>query len=581
MIRILPQNVINKIAAGEVVERPASVVKELVENALDAGASSIKVAIRGNALGGIEVVDDGCGMSGQDASICLEHHATSKITAVADLNAIGSFGFRGEALSSIAAVSKITLITRSRESETGLKLEAVAGEIRSKEPAAAVVGTRVRIEDLFFNVPARRKFLKSVRTEEALVAETIRNMALTAPAAAFHFRKEGRDMLSLPAAEEKQRVEDVFKGKSLFFAEGKESGFSLRAYLTLPEHARRGTGGLVLIVNRRVVADRAIAGAIAAGHEGLLDKGRYPEGALFLEVPPELVDVNVHPQKREIRFTNASAVFTFTRRSIRSALKLSPRPEQRTASAAHEDAPSWMAVPDDQTAASPGPFGSGAPAAAAAPASAPLPDESSSAPAAIDFFKGSGFFTGLNVIGRLFSTYILCESDEGLVIIDQHAAAERVTYEDMRRQYRGGGVQTQILLMPATVMLDEKSAAAVEENEGFLKALGIDASASGRDCALVRALPSILGNVNPETLLVEVMDQVQSGCGRTGEAVEAILQRMACHGSVRAGRRLEKEEIEALLRRLDTVDFGAHCPHGRPVTMSISRKEIESKMGRR
>ncbi|MFH1437905.1 MAG: DNA mismatch repair endonuclease MutL, partial [Pseudomonadota bacterium] len=283
MIRILPQNVINKIAAGEVVERPASVVKELVENALDAGASSIKVSIRGNALGGIEVVDDGCGMGGQDASLCLEHHATSKITAVGDLNAIGSFGFRGEALSSIAAVSRVTLITRNAGSGTGLKLQAVAGEISSREPAASVVGTRIRVEDLFFNVPARRKFLKSVRTEEALVAETVRNMALTAPHVSFLFRKEGRDVLSLPAAEEKQRVEDIFKGKSLFFAEGREGGLALRAWLTLPEEARKGTGGLVLIVNRRVVADRAVAGAIAAGHEGLLDKGRYPMGALFLE----------------------------------------------------------------------------------------------------------------------------------------------------------------------------------------------------------------------------------------------------------------------------------------------------------
>ncbi|MFH1438513.1 MAG: hypothetical protein ABIJ56_22580, partial [Pseudomonadota bacterium] len=284
-----------------------------------------------------------------------------------------------------------------------------------------------------------------------------------------------------------------------------------------------------------------------------------------------------HPQKREVRFESASAVFTFTRRSIRNALKLSPRPG-RAAPPAHEDPPEWMAVPNGKAARRP----AGPPAPASAmQAFVPTPDELPAPAPAIDFFKGSGFFTGLNVVGQIFSTYILCASDEGLVIIDQHAAAERIAYEDMRRQYRGGGVQTQTLLMPATVALDEKSAAAVEENEGFLKALGIDASASGRDCAIVRAVPSILGNVNPGTLLVEVMDQVQSGVGRTGEAVEAILQRMACHGSVRAGRRLEKEEIEALLRRLDTVDFGAHCPHGRPVTTSVSRKEIESRMGRR
>jgi len=572
MIRKLPQSLINKIAAGEVVERPASVVKELVENALDAGAGTITVSIRGGAVGGMEVADDGCGMSEEDALLCIEHHATSKIESEKDLAGIATLGFRGEALSSIAAVSRFTLITRPKDRDAGVRVTAEAGRIRDRQPSASPPGTRVKVEDLFFNVPARLKFLKSVRTEESLVAETVRNLALTCPGVAFRHDREGREVLALPAADEAQRVEQAMKGRKLAFMAGEGGPFILRAYLTPPEKARRGASGLILVVNGRVVTDRAVAGAVAAAHEGLLERGRYPEGVIYLQLPPEDLDVNVHPQKREIRFSDSRALFGFIRKTVSESLSRSPwlppppaRPAPRPAAAETQASYGSAARPLPMPLPYSGPSVKTAPR----PAHEAPRDE-----------EAGGFFSGAAVLGQLFSTYILCEKEDDLLVIDQHAAAERITYEKLRDQVRRGGVALQALLLPCVVPMDEKDVAAAEENEGLLRTLGIDAGPSGPDSMTVRAVPALLGNVDPAALLRESVDRIRSLRARTDEAVEAVLQTMACHGSVRAGRRLEPDEIRALLAAMDRVDFAAHCPHGRPVYFTLSRRDIETRLRR-
>jgi DNA mismatch repair protein MutL len=578
MIRKLPQALINKIAAGEVVERPASVVKELVENALDAGSTSIAVMLWGNAVGGIEVVDDGSGMDEADAAVCLEHHATSKLAGEEDLARIGTLGFRGEALSSIAAVSRLTLITRREGRDAGVKVKAEGGVIGPPEPSAAAKGTRIRVEDLFFNVPARLKFLKSIRTEEALAAETVRHLALTSPSVGMRYIKDGREAFTLAPSDEAGRVGDVLHGRSLYSVAAEGGAMRLRAYLTPPERAKRGASNLILIVNGRCVADRAVAGAVAAAHEGLLEKGTYPEGVIVLELPPEEVDVNVHPQKREIRFASAQAVFGFIRKHLGEALKSTPwlkeAPPPIAAIRADTEAKSGASAAEQRSfygrAPLPSPLTPVRPAFAAE--AAPPVEPGPASP--------TGFFSSSEAVARLFSTYILCERGDQLLIIDQHAAAERITFERLRRQVREGKVHVQALLLPAVVPMEEKEVAAVEENEGILRAIGVDAGPSGPDCVTVRALPALLGNVDPAALMRELVEAVLSTRGRTEEVVESVLQRMACHGSVRAGRSLSSEEIQALLRQLDTVDFSTHCPHGRPVYFALSRKEIETRLKR-
>jgi len=585
MIRILTEEIIRKIAAGEVVERPASVVKELIENSIDAGARNVSVSIWQSGVGGIEVVDDGCGMDERDASLCIEHHATSKITTLDDLLLIKTLGFRGEALSSIAAVSKITIITKKEDMENGVRVYAEGGKITSVTPYASTTGTIIRVENLFFNVPARLKFLKTPRTEENLIFETIRNISLSYPQITFKYKKDGKDVLVLLPSSEHGRIQDVFIGRTIFKTEAHGNAVTFRAYLTPPHEAKKGTHGLVIVVNGRCILDKGIAGAIASAYEGLIEKGFYPQGAIIIEINPELVDVNVHPQKREVRFRDSSLIFGFIRANINSVLKQSPWLKEKGAQGKEEKIGDKLIEKEREIIGVDSLDGLVA-------AEKPLKYFKNQVFPYRDFLSSGSDFEETTTttmdfepllfpIGQIFSTYIVCEKENEMILIDQHAASERINYEKLRKQYLSGKPFTQMLVMPVVVELEEEEAIAIDENEGLLRSMGIDSTMSGNNCVTLRAVPQILGKENPAPLMKEIAQILCSGEGRTEEIVERILERIACHSSIRAGKSLEKDEIVSLLRELEKVDFGSHCPHGRPILYSISLREIENKFGRR
>jgi DNA mismatch repair protein MutL len=566
MIRVLPGDVVDRIAAGEVVERPASVAKELVENALDAGASEVSVEFASGGVERIEVADDGGGMDGEEALLALQRHATSKIGAEADLLSIGTFGFRGEALPSIASVSRMTLLTRARGDPSGTRIRIEGGTVLESGPAGIPEGTRVRIEDLFFNTPARLKFLKTERTETARLLEAVRHLALTHPSVAFSVLRDGVEIFSCPAAQqEAERASQVMRRLSLHAFTGGAAGVSVRGYLAGPDAARAGASGLVLLVNGRPVADRSLAGAIAAAHEGILPAGRYPQGVVYVEVPHGMVDVNVHPQKREVRFSSPRAVTGALFRAVqgwaRSASWTGPvEPREQVAGVAEP-----VREPDGPPARAPAADGPVDGPPPALPLSGTRPEAS---------------FSSLELVGQVMGTFIVCEGRDRLVIVDQHAAAERVTFERLRAEWRAGSVPSQLLLVPLRLEMDAVRAALVEENEGLLRAFGIGADVSGPERVTVREVPVLLSGVDPERLLGDVLDELQSSRGRLETLSEHVLSTMACHASVRGGDALEADEARALLAALDEVDWAHHCPHGRPVSFEIARGEMERRLGR-
>ena len=570
MIRVLPGDVVDRIAAGEVVERPASVAKELVENALDAGATEVSVEFASGGVERLEVADDGSGMSGDEALLALERHATSKIESEADLSDVGTFGFRGEALPSIASVSRMTLLTRARGTPSGTRIAIEGGRIVERAPAGVPEGTRVRIEDLFFNTPARLKFLKTERTETARLLEVVRHLALTHPSVSFSALRDGVEVFSYPAArDEGERAAQVMHRIALDGFVGGAGSVTVRGYLAGPASARAGTGGLVLLVNGRPVTDRSLAGAIAAAHEGILPAGRYPQGVVHIELPRGSVDVNVHPQKRELRFADPRAVTGALYRAVSGWARSAPWQGSGRPAAVSVDR---GAPPCDRA---PAPAGPGRGVGHASPASGSMPLD---LPRVADA-RGETF-SCLEVVGQVMGTFIVCEAGDRLVIVDQHAAAERVTFERLRAEWRRGSVASQLLLAPLRLEVDPARAALVEENDGLLRAFGIGADLSGPELVTVREVPVLLSGVDPGRLIEAVLDELQSSRGRLEALAEHVLSTMACHGSVRGGDALDDEASRALLRALDDVDWAHHCPHGRPVSFEIPRSELERRLGR-
>ena len=572
VIRVLPSAVVDRIAAGEVVERPASVVKEIVENALDAGAREISVEFAGGGVERIEVADDGCGMQADEALLAFERHATSKIESERDLSEVATFGFRGEALPSIASVSRLTLLTRGRGMASGTRIAIEGGTLAGRGPAGVPEGTRVRVEDLFFNTPARLKFLKTERTESARILEVVRQLALSNHEVSFSVAREGVEARCYESADEQERASQSFPSLELSRLHEGAGGIVVRAYLAGPGSARAGASGLVIIVNGRPVADRTLAGAVAAAHEGILERGRYPQGVVFIEVPHRMVDVNVHPQKREVRFSEPRLVTSVLHGAVSRWARGCPwahRPVPRApahvvAAAEPRSDLLWLASGARPFAAVPGARHEPEPAPPVDREPGPLPG-----------------FSSLAVLGQAFGTYIVCEAGEGIVIIDQHAAAERIAFERLRQAWRTGSIPAQLLLVPLRRDLDAARVALFEENEGLVGSLGIAADVSGPESVTIRGLPAPLAGADPALLLDEVLDEIEEARGRIETVVEKVLARMACHASVRAGDSLDAAEGRALLSDLDRVDWADHCPHGRPVWFEIPRSEIERKLGRR
>ncbi len=551
-VRMLESALVDQIAAGEVVERPASVVKELVENALDAQATSIRVETEQGGLARIVVSDDGLGMDRQDAVLALSRHATSKIGSLEELHVVRSLGFRGEALPSIASVSRFELRTRPHDALEGTEVRVEGGGALDVRLGAGSPGTTVRVDDLFFNVPARRKFLKRLETESAHVGETLLRVALARPSLRLSWLRDGRRARDwAPTGDPHQRAYQVFTGERLVSIEGERDGVRVRAVLGAPERARQGALRLHPSVNGRIVRDRALLRAVAFAYGDALPAGRFPIGAIWIELDPARVDVNVHPQKSEVRFADASVVFSAVTRILASGLGQRPfaarAPMGRSASAEprHETRPYAPLEPASARVAE-----------ALAPSHAPA---EASALAGAPASRGP---LATRLLGELERRYLVCEAASGLVVIDRHAADERVLLARLALAHRDGEVASSRLLMPARVALDELEARTLAEKEPLLATLGLEARLFGEREALLVGIPVIARRASLERLLHRVLEALALGAPRPGvDPLDAALAAIACEAAIRPGEALSFDEQAALVRALDAAPPSSPTPH--------------------
>ncbi len=596
-LRRLPESLVNRIAAGEVIERPAAAVKELVENALDAGAGQIDVVLRDGGRTFLSVTDDGRGMSAAELELAVERHATSKLPGD-DLVKIATLGFRGEALPSIGAVSRLTLASRAEGAAEGWSLTVEGGRRGAITPSAQPQGTRVEVRDLFFATPARLKFLKTPRSESGHVLDAVRRLAMAHPAVGFTLTDEGRATLRLPTAEGElferrlKRLTAVmardFKDNALAI-EAEREGLRLTGYIGLPTLNRANAQQQYLFVNGRPVRDKLLHGAVRGAYQDFLAPNRYPLVALFLEVPPEEVDVNVHPAKTEVRFRDPALVRGLIVSACRHALAEAGHRASTTVAAT---AFSALRAHHGPGAAYPPPSGGAVPrgmAEAAMAYHAPLPGVAAAAPAARDaaVAEAAGEMPALYPLGaaraQVHATYIVAQTEDGIVIVDQHAAHERLVYERMKRQLAAEGVAAQLLLIPEVVELDETAATRLTARRAELAELGLSLEAFGPGAVVVREVPAMLGEVDVKGLITDLADEL----AELGEAfavkerLEQLCGTMACHGSVRAGRRLNAEEMNALLREMEATPHSGQCNHGRPTYVELKLADIEKLFGRR
>lgn len=655
----------SQIAAGEVVERPASALKELLENSLDAGATRCDVEIEGGGVTRLRVRDDGCGMDRVDAELAVQRHATSKLVTFEDLNQLPTYGFRGEALPSIASVSRFTLETRSREHEAGTRVVVEGGAPPVVSDVGMPGGTQIDVRDLFFNVPARRKFLRSSGTESGHVGEVVEAAALSSPHVTFTLMRDGRKAREwLRARDRSERVSDVFGDESLVSCRGERGPLLVEAYLGRPERARAGAASLKLFCNQRPVRDRAVLATVAQAYGSVLERGRYPRGVVYLELPPQLVDINVHPQKAEVRFADGRAVtdalYDIISAQLARAFSL-PNPSGSRWNRGRSE-PSWVgrgAAPGSgvvpagsgQTSSPERPFAetdvSTSPESPAADAGRPSEVSPRRGPVAegaevdVPAVGGGAFPTAawraalsatpvaradgslggvplgsppakqqsfmhvheapnspplavrapetesdvswaaLRFVAQVRGTYLICEGNGGLFVLDQHAAAERVNFHKLKQQYAASAMPCQALLFPATLEVDAEQTELIEQRQEEISRLGFEVRVHGENTVSVHRVPRLLQRDSTERLFRELLAEL----GRVGRgfsyALDAALSTIACHGSIRAGDPVNEQQASALLKSLGEVDFAGHCPHGRPIVMFTSWSELERKVGRR
>ncbi len=603
-IRRLPETLVNRIAAGEVVERPAAAVKELVENALDAQARHIDVAMGDGGRALITVTDDGCGMSADEVALAVERHATSKLPDD-DLVCIKTLGFRGEALPSIGAVSRLTVTSRPRDPGLeGAGADAQAwslgvdgGRHGALKPAAHASGTRVEVRDLFYATPARLKFLKSVRTEVGHAQDALNRLAMAHPHVGFTLVADGRDLLRLAAAEgelfdARLRRLGAIMGRE--FAENalpieaEREGIRLSGYIGLPTLNRGTAQHQYLFVNGRPVRDKLLHGAVRGAYRDVLAHDRHPMLALFLDLPPDAVDVNVHPAKAEVRFRDPGLVRGLIVGACKHALAAAGHRASSSVATAALGAARPFAGPLRPAGGFGAGFGAGRGFAETAVAyHAPLPGLAAppgavSAPAGeppsdfVEYPLGAAR-------AQVHATYVVAQTDDGIVIVDQHAAHERLVYERMKQQLAEGGVASQILLIPEVVELEEAAASRLAARAGELRELGLVIEPFGPGALAVRETPALLGEVDAAALLRDLADEL-SELGDTlsvRERLGEVCSTMACHGSVRAGRRLNVAEMNALLRQMEETPHSGQCNHGRPTYIELKLADIERLFGRR
>jgi DNA mismatch repair protein MutL len=588
-IRVLPEGLTNKIAAGEVVERPASVVKELVENAIDAESRRISIEIQGSGCRTIRVVDDGFGMEEDDVILALERHATSKIEKDEDLAAIKTLGFRGEALPSLAAVSKLELTSRTKDSAAGTQIFVSGGVVKKVSQCGCAPGTQVWVRDLFFNQPARRKFLKTEKTEFGHVVDILTRLALGRPEVHFSLRLRNRQVHSWPGAVNlQQRLAQIFsKGLSQSWLplSQKQGSLAIEGYLSPPELYRSSSRMLFLYVNGRAVKDHLLRVAILEAYRTLLPKGQFPLGVLLLKLPGEQVDVNVHPTKAEVRFQDPRDLAKTVTRAVRTALTTMERQRwtrplagkgwQRPGEIPTQEKLKQVTLEKMAVAE---PRHSSYESLEGLPAEAPVGKDLTEDKAE----EARGIVGDLTVIGQLHNSYILCEAEDGLILIDQHAAHERVFFEIFRKEAMVGELPSQILIVPETIELTGEEAGWLEDSLPLFSKLGFSLEPFGTKTFVIRAVPAVALRQEVQRLLLEL---VASGCeGARSLGAEALLEKllqsMACRIAIKAGQKMGKEEMMALLQQLDGLDLSSTCPHGRPLWWKITLEELEKMFGR-
>lgn len=622
-IRVLPDQVVNRIAAGEVIERPASVVRELVDNALDAGARKIEVSLEQGGRSLIRVLDDGCGMSEHDALLALERHATSKIAQAEDLDRIQTLGFRGEALPSIAAVSRMSLRTRCADASSATLVTLAGGTITEVSQTAAEVGTEICVRQLFFNTPVRRKFLRTPATEARRVRSWLSNTALAWPQVHFRLFLDGNEVMNLPP-----RLDSLARASELIDNEGERiearttHGVRIDALLGHPGKAQLSSEALVLHVNRRLVSDRILTRAVREGYLSTLKEREVPLAFVALSLPPDAVDVNVHPQKSEVRFRDPSQVFEALRNAVaegvarfRSPVRVAQPPTGASRSGQPPGVASWKQMSGAaQALFTPPPIqlrGSHAvvaepassyygalhvsperpsheqPFAQRSPTSHGLPEVAVDEPRTTDIVNADPFrFSELNFLAQLMECYLLCEHQGRLYVVDMHAAHERCNYNLIRERFRDAQLSSQQLLVPRSVPLSEAQRAYCLERQELFRRFGFEIEEFA-GALLVRAAPPLL----PESKVEEVVREVAAFEAQVGDEVGAesvvferfvdhVSARLACHASIRSGQRISAPEVAALFSQLDAAALAAACPHGRPIVVSFSEREIEQWFGR-
>ncbi len=590
-IQALPQHLVNQIAAGEVVERPASVVKELVENSLDAGARRIQIEIDGGGERRIRVTDDGQGIEPDELSLALSPHATSKISSLEDLEAVASMGFRGEALASIASVSRLSLTSRTANHDSAFRLISEGGQAGQPEPVALPRGSQIEVRDLFFNTPARRKFLKTERTEFSHIDEFVRRIALARPEVGFELAHNGRALRRWPAASDEadrlRRVESVCGSDFIDAAltvdtqhERDNHRLHLHGWIARPSFSRSQANLQFFFVNGRLVRDRLVTHAIRQAYSDVLYSGRHPAYVLMLDMDPAKVDVNVHPQKTEVRFRDGRLVHDFLFSMIHRALSETRPGADDSSRAGHEPAvsavqagagssrPEWPQTTHQNAL--------GLPVREQIQRYADLVATSSSA--SLPATSGEEVPPLGFALAQVHGVFVLAQNQHGLVVVDMHAAHERIVYERMKLSWQEDRIRSQPLLVPETVAASSAEITALEQHSKGLKRLGFELSLAGPQSMLIRAVPTLLAKSDVASLVRDVLsDLIELGDSRRIEsAIDALLSTAACHGSVRANRRLNLDEMNALLRDMERTERSDQCNHGRPTWVQLDMKQLDS-----
>ena len=574
-IRILSEDLIAKIAAGEIVERPASVVKELIENSIDAGGTLISVDIKAGGMESIRVMDNGCGMSREDALLATERYATSKVQDEEDLYAIQTLGFRGEALPSIVSISKMRLITRDDTSQVGTEVYREAGKKVRVSDVGSPVGTSVEVKNLFYNTPGRRKFLKSVGTEFFHIHRVVDQMALSYPSIQFRLVHDGREILNVPKTNDPSiRIEailgrDTYEG--LIPVEFRDETISLRGYIGRPTLTLSTAKSIFTYVNGRFVRDRTVNRSIFDAYRTLIPRDRYPIAILFMDLSPNRIDVNVHPTKREIRFREQEKVYRSIHLALQSQLKGVPSDarisravetywqEKGVHGEVREGTWEYRPMEGEEGGRSP-----------------LFPEFSRE-------IQPGGFYSSLSPLGQIGGTYIVCQGPQGLVLIDQHAAHERILFEKLKHQLGNAAVVRQVLLFPHMMELPPAEEHILGVYRDELEKLGVEIEAFGGRTFVIKSVPQVVAGEDIESLVKDIIGELASdGRAPRGEAMtERIFTIMACHGAIRGNRVLRDEEIQNVLRDLEKTDSASTCPHGRPIFSEIDYPHLDKLFKRK